>query len=102
MEKEETIQRLTRKEWLKERWFVILLYLVVTMALIIPYVVGLSDPTMTLGKLLGCLILGCVGVGIGVLLITSDSRCVGKCLKCGKILLVVEDTCPCCGTKTEI
>lgn len=96
------MRELTKKEWLKERWWAVLLYLGMTIAVIIPCLGELSNPTASLGYLWFCRILPLIMVGVCILLIKSDPHFVGKCLNCDKTLVVVEDTCSRCGTKTEI
>jgi cytochrome bd-type quinol oxidase subunit 2 len=93
------MRELTKKEWMKERWWAVLLYLGMTIAVIVSCRVGLNNPTMSWGCMWFCRILPFTMAGVCIWLITSDQHLVGKCLNCDKTLVVVEDTCSCCGTK---
>jgi len=95
------MHKLTKREWLRARWWAVLLYLGMTMIVVVSCWAGLSNPIMSQGCLWFCRILPFAMVGACIWLITSDPYLVGKCPCCGKVLLVNECVCPRCRLKVE-
>lgn len=96
------MRKLTKKEWLKARWWAILLYLGMTITVTVFCLKGFNNPTISLGELWLRRILPLIIIGASIFFIVNDSCLVGKCLKCGKTLIVLNDTCPHCGSTFSI